>query len=241
MISIQDPFAALLGAWSSALGFPAVLLRVLLAFVLGAAIGCERANNRHSAGLRTFILVSVASAVAMLADCFLEAGGSIRLPAVSAATILGIAIISTSSISYSSKNQIKGLTTAVALWSCSIIGLAVGAGYYTAALTGYAALFICLAWLTPVELWLKDRSNHFEIHLELTDRKSLQDFLTILRTLGIRIDGIESNPAYINSGLSVYSISLTITGSQLKKYKTHAEVISALQSLQYVRYIEELK
>ena len=59
---------------------------------------------------------------------------------VSAATVIAIAIISSNSILYSSKNQIKGLTTSVGLWVCVAIGLAAGAGMYTVAVFGFAAL-----------------------------------------------------------------------------------------------------
>ena len=58
--------------------------------------------------------------------------------------------------------------------------------------------------------------------------------------MGIRIDDIESNPAYLNSGLSVYSVSLTILSKELKKYKRHDEIIQAMRSLDYVYHIEEM-
>ena len=51
---------------------------------------------------------------------------------------------------------------------------------------------------------------------------------------------IESNPAYLNSGLSVYSVSLTIVSAELKKYKRHDEIIEALRTLDYVYFIGEL-
>ena len=54
------------------------------------------------------------------------------------------------------------------------------------------------------------------------------------------IDDIESNPAYINSGLSVYYVSFTITKEELKKYKKHHEIIEALSTLEYVSHIEEM-
>lgn len=241
ILKIQDPIAILLGSWSMDITYGSIILRIALAFLLGAITGCERANNRHIAGLRTFILVSTASASAMLADVSLMQAGSLSLPIISAATVLGIANISTYSISYSSKNQIKGLTTSVAVWSTSIIGLSLGAGLYTAAVIGYAAMILCLFTLNPMETWLKDRSNHFEIHLELNDRTNLQAFTSTLRELGVRIDDIEANPAYINSGISVYTVSLTTSGSELAKYKSHIDIITALQSLDYVRYIEELR
>ena len=95
--------------------------------------------------------------------------------------------------------------------------------------------------LPPLESYLKDRSNHFEIHLELREKQNLQDFITTIRELGLRVDDIESNPAYLNSGLSVFSISLTITGAELKQYKTHSEIITALGTLDYVSHIEEIQ
>ena len=78
------------------------------------------------------------------------------------------------------------------------------------------------------------------MHLELTNRSNLQEFVTTIRRLGIRIDDIESNPAYLNSGLSVYSVSLTILSKELKKYKRHDEIIQAMRSLDYVYHIEEM-
>ena len=96
------------------------------------------------------------------------------------------------------------------------------------------------AQYTRMETLLKNRSNHFEIHLELKNASYLQDFVAVIRQLGLSIDDIESNPAYVGSGLSVYSVALSIHNSQLQKYKTHAEIIEALNSLEYISYIEEM-
>ena len=218
--AIVDPLAHLMGAWSAQINIASVLLRIALSFLLAAIVGCERANKLHSAGLRTFILVSLASTAAMLMDVYLTLTIGIQFTLISAGAVVGIAIISSYSILYSSKNQIKGLTTAVALWSCSITGLLVGAGFYTAALIGFAAMLCCLSLLPSFEIYLKDRSNHFEIHLELKDRHDLQSFIATIRKLGLKIDDIESNPAYLNSGLSVFSMALTITGEELKNTKS---------------------
>lgn len=239
-MKLQDPIARALGTWASEITLPSVLLRLSLALLFAALIGWERANKRHSAGLRTFILVSLASALAMLLDVFLMTSFGTPFALISAATAVGIAIISSSSILYSSKRQIKGLTTSVGLWSCCIVGLALGAGFYTAAAVGFAALLWSISMLPPLEAYLKNRSNHFEIHLELIDRYSLRDFITTLRRLGLIIDDIESNPAYVTSGLSVFSISLTITKEELKQYKSHQEIIEALGTLDYVSHIEEI-
>ena len=236
MMNLHDPIAALLGSWAAEINVWSALLRIALAILCSAIIGCERATKRHAAGLRTFMLACLASAIAMMVDQSLGGG----IPIVSAAAVIGVAIISSNSILYSSRSQIKGLTTSMGLWAIVALGLAIGAGLYALALIGFGALLCCLSLFPPFEAYLKDRSNHFEVHLELKDRRNLQDFVTTIRRLGLRIDDIESNPAYLNSGLSVYSISVTITSPELKKYKRHDEIIEALRSLDYVYFIDEL-
>lgn len=235
----QDFLSTLLGAWSEELTLGTVLLRVGLSVVLSAIIGCERSSKRHSAGLRTFILVSIAGVSAMLVDQWLMRLGT-SVPVLSAAVALGMATLSGNSILFSSRNQIKGLTTSVGLWCCGILGIVLGAGLYTLALVLFFVLLCSMSGLPVLEKRLKDRSNHFEVHLELKNKGDLAGFVSTVRALGIRIDDIESNPAYLGSGLSVFSVSFTVTGAELKQYKKHAEIIEALRSLDYVHYIEEM-
>ena len=123
--------------------------------------------------------------------------------------------------------------------TCGLIGLCIGAGAYTVGIVAFLVALPSLAWLTSFEVYLKNRSNHFEIHLELKNASYLQDFVSVIRQLGLTNDDIESNPAYVGSGLSVYSVALSIHNDELRKYKTHAEIIEALKSLEYISYIEE--
>ena len=101
-------------------------------------------------------------------------------------------------------------------------------------------LLCSISWFPVLETYLKDRSNHFEVHLELKSKTDLASFVSTVRALGIQIEDIESNPAYLNSGLSVYSVSFTVNSAELKRYKKHREIIDALRSLDYVYYIEEM-
>ncbi|MDO4378249.1 MAG: MgtC/SapB family protein, partial [Erysipelotrichia bacterium] len=162
------------------------------------------------------------------------------IPILSGATVIASALVSGKSILFSSRSQIKGLTTSAGLWACSILGFAIGAGLYTITLIVYLFLLAILACLPEFEIYLKNRSNHFEIHLELKNSEYLRDFVTVSRRLGLRIDDIEANQAYIGSGLSVYTITITICSAELKKYKTHKEIIEALKSLDYIYHIEEI-
>ena len=234
-----DPIGNYLGTWAMELNIYSIIFRILIAIVLGTIVGCERSSKRHAAGLRTFMLVFIATAVAMILDSLVSNGNGMHL--ISAAALLGISTISVNSILYSSRNQIRGLTTAVGIWLCGIIGLCIGAGYYTITLVVFVALMASISFFPELELYLKNRSNHFEIHIEFTSQKYLQDFVTVIRKLGLRIDDIELNPAYANSGLSVYTISVSIVSEELKQYKTHKEIIEALATLEYVGHVEEIR
>ena len=238
---VKDPLAGMLGI-PETLTLGTLLLRIILSLFLGAVIGWERSNKRHSAGLRTFMLAFLIGTVAAILDCCIFAASDRRgIFLLSACVIIGASIIAVHSMFYSSRNQIKGLTTAVGLWISVVIGIALGLGFYTAALVTYVALLCILFWFPPLEMAFNNRSNHFEVHLELTSSVCLQDFVTVIRRLGLRIDEIEQNPAYVGSGLSVYTISISVSNEMLKKYKTHTEIIEALKSLDYVYYIEEMR
>ena len=236
----NDYLAKILGDWALGLNLGSIILRIALSIVLAAVIGWERSSKRHAAGLRTFILVSLASTLAMLLDQFLTSDGTLHLYLISAASILAIAIICVNSILFNSRNQIKGLTTSAGLWACGIVGLLIGAGCYTVTLIAFLSLLAGLSLFPAVERYLKNRSNHFEVHIELKSPSFLQDFVTTIRKLELTIDDIEANPAYAGSGLSVYTVSISIHSDELKKYKTHKEIIEALKSLDYIYHIEEI-
>lgn len=235
----RDIIANLLGEWSKDITAGSVALRVVAAIVFAAIIGCERATNRHAAGLRTFILVSLASTLAAMGDVYFIKYMGASFSLLTAATIIGVAIISCNTILFSSKNQLKGLTTSVALWTNGIIGVMLGIGQYTAGLIGFIVLIFCVAMFPDLENRLKQKSNHFQVHLELKSKNCLQEFMSTIRRFGLKIDDIESNPAYANSGLGVYSLSLTVTGKDLKKQR-HGEIVEALAALECVYYIEEI-
>ena len=236
----EDLIVKLLGEWAAGFNLGAVAIKLSLAFVLAMITGIERATKRHAAGLRTFVLVALVSVLASVCDEFVIGELQVSFSLITGATVIGIAILSSNTILYSSKNQLKGVTTSVALWGTCIISIFIGFGLYTIALVSYVVYFVCIAVFPRLEEYFKMRSNHFEIHLELKNKSDLQEFLSTIRKLGLNIDDIEANPAYQNSGLSVYSIAITITKENLCKFKSHKDIIEALSTLDYVSYITEI-
>ena len=89
-----DPIAKFLGTWSMENNIWSILLKIGLSIILAAIIGCERSSKRHAAGLRTFIIVSLCSTLAMILDLVLMKKNTTGFWIISAAMIIGIAIIS---------------------------------------------------------------------------------------------------------------------------------------------------
>lgn len=107
----DDIIVKWLGEWSGEVGFGAAALRLFLAVFCASVLGFERASKRHSAGLRTFILVTTTSAAAAFMDLIINADNRVFIPILSFASVLCAIATSVKSVLFSAKSQIKGLTT----------------------------------------------------------------------------------------------------------------------------------
>ena len=126
------------------------LARVALAAVLGGAIGLEREARHKSAGLRTHMLVTMGSAMFMVASMLLlyqvnGFGGAARVDPtrIGSTIVTGIGFLG-GGIIFRTEDRVRGLTTAAGLWVASAIGLTIGAGFY---ITGVGATVLTLAVL----------------------------------------------------------------------------------------------
>ncbi len=234
-----DFLADLLGDWSREVNIASTAFKTVLVIIMALILGCERARNRHAAGLRTFIVLSIGSMFAGIGDMFFITVLGVSFSFLSAAVFIGISVITANTIIFSSKNQLMGLTTSVGMWAMTIISAILGFGLYTAALIGFAALMVGLLGFSGIERYIKNKSDHFEIHLELKSRSGLQEFTAAAREFGLTIDNLEVNPAYANSGLSVYTVKFTIADKTLRK-KSHGDIIEALSVLDCVYYVEKI-
>lgn len=133
-----------------------IILRLVAAAILGSVIGFERERLSWAAGLRTHMLVAVGSALVMLVSAFgfadvLGENAVVLDPSRMAAQVVsGIRFLGAGSILLRGE-VVRGLTTAASLWSVAGVGLAVGGGMYTAAVTATVLILIILAGIKPLE------------------------------------------------------------------------------------------
>src|SRR6266446_6669983 len=105
-----------------------VIIRLVAATLFGAIVGIQRERTRKPAGLRTHILVSLATAVFVIA-CSNAGMSSDGLSRVIQGIVTGIGFIGAGSIlKLSEQHEIRGLTTAASVWMTAAIGITVGLG-----------------------------------------------------------------------------------------------------------------
>lgn len=124
-----------------------VVLRLLVAMILGGLLGYERESVGASAGLRTHMLVSLGSALFVLIP--LQAGMEIQdLSRVLQGVTAGIGFLGAGAIlKQSDKNDIKGLTTAASVWLTAAVGIAAGMGREATAVLSTLFAIVILAIL----------------------------------------------------------------------------------------------
>lgn len=117
------------------ISFPVTLLRLVLALVLGGLIGLEREASEHRAGMRTNALVSLGSALFTVISAYGFLGLASLLHVqidptrIASYVVAGIGFLGGGAI-FMSKDGVRGLTTAAAVWMVAAIGMACGVGFY---------------------------------------------------------------------------------------------------------------
>jgi putative Mg2+ transporter-C (MgtC) family protein len=132
------------------------VIRIVVALLLGAAIGIERQWNRHASGLRTSALISIGAALFVLLSLGFpgEEASATRVAAqvVSGVGFLGAGVILRDGI------NVRGLTTAATMWSAAAVGTLAAAGMFAIAAFGATAVIAANVVLQPVKRVLDRRA-----------------------------------------------------------------------------------
>ncbi len=131
-----------------------IVFRLLLAAVLGGMVGLERELHEKAAGFRTHILVCIGSCLMMLTSLHIfdiYKGLTTLDPArIAAQVVTGIGFLGAGTIiRYGA--TVRGLTTAASIWTIAGVGLAVGSGFYLAAIITSLIMLLSLYMLSRVD------------------------------------------------------------------------------------------
>ena len=126
-----------------------------LAAVLCGLIGAERSYRNKPAGLRTHLLVGIGSTLIMLISirmATLIPGQAADPTRIASNVVAGLGFLGAGTIMREGAS-VHGLTTAASLWAAGAVGLAVGCGYYQAAIQGSVAILLALEILGLAEYY----------------------------------------------------------------------------------------
>ena len=163
-----------------------LVLRLLVAGVLGAIIGLDREYRAKEAGFRTHFLVSLGSALFMIISQYgfeevTKANGANYDGArVAAQIVSGIGFLGAGTIISRGRFQVTGLTTAAGLWATASIGLAVGIGFYEAAIVGTILVVLTMSILAKFDANIIRRSHRLPVYIEINNVAKMNSIIEYL-------------------------------------------------------------
>jgi len=134
------------------------VLAIVLAVVLGAAVGLERELSGKAAGLRTNILICLGAALFTLISRQMAGGTDGSITRIAAQVVTGVGFLGAGAI-IQDRGGVHGLTTAATIWLVASIGMACGAGLYHLAVVTTVAAILVLLGLMPLTRPLQKRSR----------------------------------------------------------------------------------
>ncbi|MDA9471859.1 MgtC/SapB family protein [Enterococcus sp. 5H] len=216
------------------LTIPEIIIRLSLAMLIGGVIGFERQYKNRPAGMRTHILVCMgATIIALIQDEIAatalqdalnhpELAGVIRSDQARliAQVVSGIGFLGAGTIIVT-KQSVTGLTTAASLWAIAGLGIAIGMGYYSIAITSFIGIFIALTVVRKVIH--VPTTKKLEIHY--INKQETKEFINqYFEEHKIEIEDVNFDVVVVED-IQIYTNIYTI---DLPNGMTYAEVIEDL-------------
>lgn len=215
-----------------------ILVRPCLAVILGGIVGAERGTKRQSAGIRTFALVCLGAALAMVINEYLNvrSGGSVDASRMAAQVISGIGFLGVGTIIVTGKNQVRGLTTAASLWTVATLGIAVGSGFVYGSVVGFLLIMFAVKVLEKFSRMQESHNRILEIYLEVNPDGGLSHVMEYIRGHKYRILSMQRNRQKTFNGEDV---AVTIVLDLLHKMD-HNVILEEMEKIKGLHYMEEI-
>ncbi|MBP7277833.1 MAG: MgtC/SapB family protein [Sedimentibacter sp.] len=214
-----------------------ITLRIVLSMICGGIIGLERSRKNRPAGFRTYMIVCLSSALVMMTNQYIYNNFSGSDPArLGAQVISGIGFLGAGTIMITSRNQIKGLTSAAGLWASACLGLAIGVGFYSGAVIVALIVFIIITFFKKIDYMLTSNNRIINIYTSFKSIEQLDKFIIFCNLSDFKVRNIEITKDTIPHEISVIAI-ITL---EAKERMNHVDVIQKLNSFEGLVHIEEL-
>jgi len=181
--------------FSNEINFGTATVRLLASFIAGLLIGVEREAHSQPAGMRTHILISIGSTLAMLLSIYIpqsypefQNGDPGR---IAAQVVTGIGFLGAGAIFRFGVN-VKGLTTAASIWAMAMLGLTIGAGLFKISALAVVIILFSLTVMDVLEKFFF-RDKIFK-RIEITVRKKtvgIKEIREVVTSMKIRITGVD--------------------------------------------------
>lgn len=215
------------------------LIKLTLATLCGGLVGLEREMKGRPAGTKTFSLVCVGATLAMITNEYIYvtlAHGSGDSARMAAQVISGIGFLGAGTIMVTGQNQVRGLTTAAALWVTASVGIAIGSGFYFGGISG-----ICVIYLTSLFYQLLDRkivgmSKIMRIYVEGVNEEFMLRLVEYFGSNEIRVTSLtrrSENKWYKKDTCAMIELDLG-------KRQPHGNILDGIRKLEGLRYVEEI-
>ena len=233
--------------------FASMVVRLLLATLCGGAVGYGRSRKGRPAGLRTYMLIAIGAAMSVMVTFYdhyeiyegigawigKENPDALKFDAsrIAAQVMVGIGFLGAGIIIKGAHQQVKGLTTATGLFATVCMGIASGAGFYSAALLSALITILVLNVMSPLEIAFKRRLRNITINVEfdsVEDIGKISDVITATEAeiFDIDIERTERKDDKYPSAVFILKMP--------KKEHSHSGMLSSVAELSCVHSVQEL-
>ena len=165
----------------------------------------------------------------------MELYGSGDAARLAAQVISGIGFLGMGSIILTSRNQVRGLTTAATLWATAILGIAIGAGMLLPSLIAFFIMLFTTTILYYISKHLELYNRYITIYLEVDRGAGMQQILDVLTEKGYEVMQLQKHKSTPEGDLTL-QFDLNLKGKYL-----HSDIIYHLGQMESIHYIEEVK
>lgn len=225
-----------------------MIIRLILAAVIGGTIGYEREIRGRDAGIRTHALVSLGAAIITLAQLkasewvinyvvqnpeFINILTS-DITRMTAQIVSGIGFLGAGTIIVS-RRSITGLTTAASIWAVAGLGIAIGMGHYLLSLSGVVIILIVLT--TVKALFKMDQDKNMEIQY-LEGGKTIKSIEQVFKEANVKVLSEDHSVSYSENDDSLYKVVYELHIPTDIKLKQLMDIIGEHEDVQKISTIK---